>query len=221
MSSKVLNALKRLQRILPLTNNQQSCSTHVKLLHQEILYSFIKTGTAIKKDDMMSLVDDIESTLYDLKQKDLVVFNDQMEVIGAYPFTIENREHKINVNGYCLNAMCALDALSVSSMFQLNTVILSLCRVTQAKIHIEQHKGKVINTEQTKGIHIGITWSAASSDVCCANNLCLEILFLISPSIANEWLSQDKLNREIFTLSEAIDFGSLFFDPLLNYLKAN
>jgi len=164
---------------------------------------------------MQLIANDLDTALLTLQQKDLIVIDEKNKVIGAYPLTMDNREHKILYQTSTTLAMCALDALSVSSLFQVDTVIRSLCRVTQQKIHITQNNRRVTNLIDSSDIHVGIAWSAASTDSCCANNLCLEMLFLINSSTANEWLRHDSNNREIFTLSESIEFGALFFNPLL------
>ncbi len=216
MSAKVSTALKRLQAILPLKANQNSCSSDVKQLHQAILKSFIEKGRVLNNKEMFRITEHYQDALLTLQKKDLIVLDGSLNIIGAYPLTTEKREHEVHVNGFSLNAMCALDALSVSSLFKLKTVVSSACRMTQTKIYIEQDLGAVTNLTDSSDIHIGISWSAASSDSCCANNLCLEMLFLINTSIAQNWLSEDKNNREIFTLSESVEFGSLFFDPLLH-----
>ena len=215
MPSKVFNALHRLGCILPLAVNQQLCSDNIKLLHQAILYSFIKTGDVLQRDKMCSIVDDVDSALLFLKQKNLVVFDEHLQIVGAYPFTTEDREHKLKVNGFSLNAMCALDAISVSSMFQVKTVVSSFCRVTQSKIHIELDKGKLTNQQQAKDIHIAINWSAASGEACCADSLCLEMLFLIDFDTAQHWLTLNPNDSQVFTLDESLELAGLLFNPLV------
>ena len=43
------------------------------------------------------------------------------EALGAYPLTMEKREYAVQVNNHTVYAMCALDALAVSTMFKLDT----------------------------------------------------------------------------------------------------
>jgi len=63
--------------------------------------------------------------------------------------------------------------------------------------------------------HFGIIWGAAAGNSCCADSLCMEMMFLRDSEIAQRWLADDPDNRELFTLPEAIEFGGRFFAPLL------
>lgn len=87
---------------------------------------------------MAGVVGDVEQAAAVLKKNDMVVFSCSGEPICAYPFTMEEREHKVRVGGHTVNAMCALDALAVSAMFGLKTEISSKCRATGAPVFIKQ-----------------------------------------------------------------------------------
>ena len=86
----------------------------------------------------------------------LIVLDADGNPAGAYPFTSEEREHKVHVNGVTVHCMCALDALAVSPMFNTPTMIDSQCRLTGKKIHIDQN-----GTEFSGGtldVWFGINW---------------------------------------------------------------
>ena len=215
MSAKVAKALGRLISVLPLKAKQESCGPEIKALHQKVLRSFIEKGRILTKEEMAQQVGNIDDAVNVLKANDMVVFSCAGQPVGAYPFTMEDREHKIRVNGHTVNAMCALDALAVSPMFGVNTEIFSKCRATGAPVVIRQ-TGKIIeNPEEAADIHFGIIWGAASSCSCCANSLCMEMMFLKDGEVAKTWLAADQGNRETFTLQEAVDFGAQFFVPLM------
>ena len=161
-------------------------------------------------------VNDLDTALETLKALDLVVFSAQGEAIGAYPFTMEPREHRVKVNGHRLHAMCALDALSIAPMFGLDTELTSVCRVTGDPIRIRQSAMKLDGATLSSDAQIGIAWAAASSDSCCANNLCMEMIFLRDADIAAQWLAEAPDSRECFTLPQAVEFGARFFSPLLS-----
>ena len=108
--------------------------------------------------------------------------------------------------------MCALDALSVSCMFNTPTVIDSECRVTKEPVHIEQS-----GTSFSGGnldAWFGINWGAAASDTACSASLCMEMMFLANENVANEWLAESPETREIFDLPSAVEFAAAFFVPL-------
>lgn len=123
MTEKVEKALKRLIDVLPLKEKQESCGAQIKELHQQVLRSFVEKGRILTREEMAQHVDNLEEAVNVLKANDMVVFSENGEPIGAYPFTMETREHKIQVNGHQVYAMCALDALAVSPMFGMKTQI--------------------------------------------------------------------------------------------------
>jgi len=213
---KVEKALTRLISVLPLKDKQEACGREVKDLHQKVLRSFVDQGRILTKDEMARHVGSIDEAVNTLQENDMVVFSENGEPIGAYPFTMEEREHKIHVNGHQVNAMCALDALAVSPMFDMDTHISSKCRVTGAPVSIRQAGQTIKNPEEAADIRFGIVWGAASSCSCCANSLCMEMMFLKDGEVAKQWLAEDQDNREIFTLQQAVEFGSRFFVPLMS-----
>jgi hypothetical protein len=150
-----------------------------------------------------------------LQSNDMVVFGQDGEPVGAYPFTMEEREHNIHVNGHQVYAMCALDALAVSPMFNMDTEINSECRVTGEPVHIHQSGQTIKNLAEVGDVYFGIVWGAADGSFCCADSLCTEMIFLRDEDIARQWLDDDPENREIFTLPESVTFAARFFVPLV------
>ena len=216
MTDKIEKALGRLISVLPLKDTQESCGKEIKTLHQLVLRSFVEKGRILTKDEMAKYVGNIENAIKILTDNDMVVFSENGEPTGAYPFTMEPREHKIRINGNEINAMCALDALAVSPMFGMKTQISSVCRVTGDPVFIEQ-SGKIIeNEKEAGGINFGIAWGAASTCSCCAESLCMEMMFLKDKDTAAKWLEQAPADRETFTLQEAVEFGARFFVPLMS-----
>ncbi len=216
MAEKVETALARLISILPLEEKQESCGAEIKNLHQQVLRSFVERGRILSKQEMAKHISDVEHAVTILKSSDMVVFSETGEPVGAYPFTMEEREHKVRVNGHEVHAMCALDALAVSPMFGMKTQISSKCRVTGSPVVIHQSGKTIDNPEVADDVRFGIIWGAASACASCANSLCMEMMFLKDKMIADTWLSEDPANREVFTLNEAVDFGAQFFTPLMS-----
>ena len=216
MNAKLDNALQRLQRILPLKDRQDACSTPVKQLHRSILRSFVEQGRILNRDEMGELVTDLDDAVNVLRENDMVTFSADGTAVGAYPFTMETREHVVNVNGHQVHAMCALDALAVSPMSGMDTQVDSRCRVTGDAVRVKQSGTRILNPDEAGDIHFGIIWGAESTDSCVADSLCMEMMFLKDAETARNWLEADPDNREIFTLQEAVDFGARFFTPLLH-----
>lgn len=216
MTIKLENALSRLKSILPLQARQDKCSKQIKELHQQVLRSFVEKGRILTREEMAQYVDQLEDAVNVLKEMDMVVFSEDGTPLGAYPFSMQAREHSVRVNGYQVYAMCALDALAVSPMFGVKTHISSCCRITGDPVSIQQSGKTIVNPDEAGAIHFGIIWGAANADSCCADSLCMQMMFLRDSEIARQWLADDPDNREVFTLQEAVEFGGRFFVPLVS-----
>ena len=216
MATKVDKALDRLINVLPLKEKQGKCGVEIKNLHQQVLRSFVENGRILTRQEMAGMVNDLDHAIHVLKDNDMVVFTCDGDPVGAYPFTMEQREHKVQINGHEVHAMCALDALAVSPMFGLPTRIVSRCRATGEAVVVEQAGETVKNKNEAGDLCFGIVWGAASSCSCCADSLCMEMMFLKDGKVAAQWLSKDPDNREIFTLDEAVEFSARFFKPLMS-----
>lgn len=214
--SKLEKALKRLKHILPLKERQEECSQQVKQLHQQMLRSFVTKGRILTKEEMAQYVSNLDDAINTLRKKELVVFSNDGDPIGAYPFTMEEREHKVEVNGHQVFAMCALDALAISPMFDMKTQITSQCRITNAPVNLQQSGMVIDNLDETDELHVGIHWGAANADSSCADSLCMEMMFLCDNKTAQKWLADNAEAREIFILHDAIEFASEFFVPVIS-----
>jgi mercuric reductase len=216
MTAKLEKALNRLKSILPLKKRQEDCSKQIKELHQQVLRSFVTRGRIFTREEMAQHVSNLGNAVNVLKSNDMVVFAEDGEPVGAYPLTMEAREHKVRVNGHQVYAMCALDALAVSPMFGMKTQISSRCRITGDSVCIQQSGNTIENLDEAGGTYFGIIWGAANADSCCADSLCMEMMFLRDSKTAQQWLENDPDNREAFTLQEAVEFASRFFVPLMS-----
>ena len=122
-------------------------SNEIGNVYQLILKSYIELGRTLSKAEIAEHVEDIDETINALRSNDMVVFDSNDEPAGAYPFTMEQRDHKIKVNGFTVHSMCALDVLAISPMFNLKTHIVSKCHVTGDSISIDQLDQEVLNSD--------------------------------------------------------------------------
>ena len=219
MNTKVENAVKRLNKILPLAKRQRGLDRELADVYQNILYSYVQRGTSINRDEIARQVSNIDESIKILKDNDMVVFDSSGEPVGAYPFTMEPREHEVTVNGHRVHCMCALDALAVSPMFGMETTIESRCHITGQAVAIQQRNREILHSDNNGEVFFGISWNSAANN-CCATSLCTEMLFLKGKQVADQWQADDAENREIFGLDDAVDFAAEFFVPLMTYKAA-
>ncbi|MBE0623221.1 MAG: hypothetical protein IH606_00285 [Burkholderiales bacterium] len=215
-SAKVEKALQRLKGILPLGERQIEIGGELRELHQQVLRSFVTRGRMLTRQEMSQQVSNLDHAIDVLSRCELVIFSGDGEPVGAYPFTMEAREHRVQVNGYQVHAMCALDALAVSPMFGMATRIDSRCAVSAERVCILQSGRTIENPDAAGELHMGIAWGAADPDARCADSLCRQMIFLRDGNIARQWLAADASNREIFTLPQALEFAERLFVPLMS-----
>lgn len=203
--------LSKLNSLLPLKARQESLSPELKSLHQKILRNFADKGQAL--DEVDSGVD-MQAQLEALNKYDLVVLDVKTNALtGAYPFSIEKKAHHIALANAELYAMCAFDAISIAPVFGVSTKITSNCHVTKEPIEIEQDANGVISVKPSKDIYIGIKWQSTGSHA--AESLCMEMVFLRDKQTAESWKG-DNGNIDIYSLDEALEFGTKYFKPLMD-----
>ena len=218
MNQKVDAALQRLDAILPLQAGLRSLSDEDAGLYCKLLASYVAQGRTLTRDEVDSLVADAAVSLDNIVRSKLIVLDANGDPEGAYPFTSQQREHRVRINGVTAHCMCALDALAVSPMFDSPVVINSQCRVTGAGIHIEQNGTHFASG--TLNACFGIDWGAAVGDAVVAESLCLEMMFLADETTASQWLAESPATREVFDLQAAVEFAAAFFVPLAENCRA-
>ena len=212
MNPEVSTALKRLDSILPLASGLKSLNSDDAALYCKLLNSYAQQGRTLTRSEVADLVNNPEQALTNIANNKLIVLDAEGNPSGAYPFTSQEREHKVRINGVAVHCMCALDALGVSPMFKVPTVIDSRCRVTGEAIHLEQNGTNF--SDGTVNAWFGINWGAAANDTVCAESLCMEMMFLANEDVARKWLVESPETREIFDLPSAVAFAAGFFVPL-------
>ena len=143
----------------------------------------------------------------------MVLGSGDTQAVGAYPMTVEDSPHRLKVNGQPVNAMCALDALSVGPMFDADVDIESRCHMTGEPIRIRQVGTRISKAEPSPEIRVGVRWQNPTA--CAAHSMCLEMVFLKDEPTALSWQDGDTDNVSLFTLDEAVQFGAGFFNPLV------
>ena len=212
--TKIKNAIERLEENLPIRHNQTHLPAAFRLLHQSILRYYLEHGKAPVTVDL-SPAQDLDSGVQRLAKEYIIVLDDRGEITGAYPFVNESRNFRVITEYGPVNAMCAFDALSVSSMFGLPTRIESHCHVSNRNIVIKQNDDDISVIEPPEPVFAAINWAAATGASSCSATLCCEMIFIAGNNNAADWHSENPDSRELFELSEAHAFISAVFVPLM------
>ena len=216
---KVKQAIHRIAQILPLKKNLDELESAEAVIYHAVLTSFYQQGSAATGSQLEEIDPEAMKHLQKLASLDMLTLDDAGNVRGCYPFTMEQRVHRMQINGHQVHAMCALDALAPAAMFECPSVVDSECAVTGEAVHIELDNQTVLNPDAVAGLQFGINWMAASGCCSCSDSLCTEMLFLKDLDTATVWLQQDPDNREIFDLEQAIAFSVGLFKPMMSRLS--
>ncbi|MBN9049021.1 MAG: bifunctional organomercurial lyase/mercury(II) reductase MerBA [Rhizobiales bacterium] len=153
--------------------------------------------------------------LENLRRRDLVVL-DGGRVVGAYPFTDQDRDHQVMLDGRVLNAMCAVDALGIGAMIDRDVSIASGCRHCGAPIRITTRDlGRELADVEPR---TAVMWqSVRYEDACAASSLCETTVFFCSDEHLSAWRRERSADELGFRLSieEGLEAGRALFGPSL------
>jgi alkylmercury lyase len=227
----LLQVLNRLESLLPLPRRHRELSPALRSVHRIILRTLVDTTKAPTQAAIAAILGSraaAQQALGTFKAADLAVlsasatYNEKTkqtlaelsaEIVGAYPMTTATTPHKVTSNGQSVNAMCAVDALAISPMFNRETLIESKCQVTGTSVRIRQNGTTILEARPSAELRVGIHWQGLNG--CAANTICTEMVFLKNAETAAAWEKTDPNSIEILTLREAIELGTAFFVPLM------
>lgn len=208
--AKIDRAAKRLERNLPIRRNQTRLDESLRQLHQRILRCFLERGMAPGASDPGD-----RSGIRRLATEHIIVVDARGAITGAYPFVDEARGFRVITSHGSVNAMCAFDALAVSSMFAIPTLIESRCRLSGQTIAIEQNRAHISVGEPDGPVFAAIDWNGAAGAGNCSTTLCTEMSFIAGEEPAAGWRGGNGANRELFSLEEAHALIAKVFVPLM------
>ena len=214
-STKIASAVARLERNLPIRYNQTRRPEPLRRLHRRILRHYLEHGAAPVAADFAD-VEDWQAGIERLASEHIIVLDDHGAIGGAYPFVDAARDFRVTTDFGAVNAMCAFDALAVSSMFELPVRIDSHCRLSAQTIVIEQQGAQLRVVEPAQPVLAAIDWQGAVGASRCAATLCLEMMFIAGDGRAADWCAAGAGSREIFTLPEAHALIAAVFVPMID-----
>jgi mercuric reductase len=212
----VQQAVDKLTGLLPLAARQQQLDAELLALHQAILGTFVKQGRPLPITEAAGYLSQhsVEQAFQILAQSDLIVLDvEQQMIMGAYPLSYEVTPHVVEVNGHPINAMCALDALSVAPMFEVETNIKSSCAIAGTPVSIHMQGEQVTSVDVGDDLYVGIRWQAPCG--AAAHSLCRDMVFLLGQEAVAKWQQRSELEGSVFDLTTAVAIGRAFFRPLL------
>lgn len=189
-------------------------------VRQAVLHLFARHGRA---PDLRKIAEQAElgadrtqAILGQLNDRDLVVLNDHGEVTGCYPITINRTEHHVRVGSQTINAMCAIDALGVGSMYGRDVHIQSSCRNCGAGVEIDTaDNGRSLKTVEPRDLCV---WSGMRpSEGRAETTLCTVLAFFCSGECLETWRKENNPDTPGYRLTpdEGLGVGRAIFGQVL------
>lgn len=213
---EVLQAVDKLNSLLPLAARQQQLDSELRHLHQLILHTFVEQGRPLPITDAADHLArySVQQAFQLLAKQDLIVLDvEQQMIMGAYPMTYEVTPHIVEVNGHAINAMCALDALAVAPMFRIATCIRSSCVISGEPVLLRMLGEQVESLQAPADLYVGIRWQSPCG--AAAHSLCRDMVFLGGQEAVDKWQQRSEAEGSVFDISAAVALGAAFFRPLL------
>ena len=212
----VKQAVDKLNGLLPLAVRQQQLDAELRELHRAILDAFVAQGRPLPITEAAGHLSQhsVGEAFRILAQNDLIVLDvEQQMIMGAYPLSYEVTPHVVEVNGHAINAMCALDALSVAPMFGVEANIKSSCAIAGTPLSLHMQNEQVASVEVGDDLFVSIRWQAPCG--AAAHSLCRDMVFLLGQDAVDKWRRRSDIEGSVFDLPTAVAIGSAFFRPLL------
>ena len=151
-----------------------------------------------------------------LERRDLIgVDRTSGQVRLAYPFTQAPTEHRVELNGRTLRALCAIDALGVAAMYDTDVTIRSRCRHCGLALEVETGgAGRQLRTMEPPD---AVVWYDFAYEGKAAISCCPSIAFFCSQDHLQQWRRAQGSSRlgVQLAMDEALEVGRAIFGPVL------
>jgi hypothetical protein len=197
-----------------------------RVVYQQFLRLFAKTGQPPTLEALASAtkLSDLAAISHHLHQLETIgsIYRHPVsgQIVSAYPFSVVPTAHRVALAGNpTVYAMCAIDALGMPFMFDMDAIIDSICQQCGQDLTVHITNGTISTAIPGE---IVVVYASAPADCCAATDQCPYINFFCSLEHAQSWqTSQPQLTSKVMSLSEALDAGRATFGNLLRSVEDN
>ena len=189
----------------------------LRAVHQAVLRSFVHTGTAPGLSSLAKHAApfDLSQVLTELADGDFLYLDHAGQISAAYPFSAVPTRHRVRISGGpTVFAMCAIDALGVSTMIGVPVVIESADPSTGEPVTVMVDAATSSWDPATTVVYVGRTrdtCAGPSASVCCGY-----MNFFATRASASAWAScQPGITGGILGQARALRTGIGIFGQLL------
>ncbi|MHA2231521.1 MAG: alkylmercury lyase family protein [Candidatus Hodarchaeales archaeon] len=162
------------------------------------------------------LPDQLTTILAKLDQLDVLhLADDKTAIVAAYPFSGPETAHRVTIkskDSKPIFAMCAVDALGISFMFNSDVSIESKCFHCEDTIRVDIKNNRITALTPDNIV----VWGDMEYCDCAATSVCKNINFFSSEEHFADWQRENPRRRgELLQPGEALYLGKLFFENRL------
>lgn len=202
------------------TNNLLSRRTSlpepVQQLHRRTLHTLAQTGTPPTRGELEAWANDLrldlDAALRQLAEAELVFVDPSgREITGGVPFAAGPTAHRVQIfDGPTVFANCAVDALGIAAMLDLDLEVVSLDPQTGEQVTASSRAG--LWTWQPTGmvVFVGSSGQGRLTETCCP-----VINFFACSDHARAYQRTHALDGVVLTMADAVEAGALVFGGLL------
>ena len=156
-----------------------------------------------------------QNVLADLVERDLV-FLDQGEIAGAYPFSSQPTRHAVTICGQRIWAVCALDALGAGAMARSGAHVTTTCPICEARIDVTiGRRGLALRAVSPIS---AVLWAGVEPiGGCAAATQCQSMLLFCGDDHLQDWCASRSGPNDGYRLTprQALQAGAAIFRPFL------
>ncbi|MFE5480947.1 alkylmercury lyase family protein [Streptomyces sp. NPDC056527] len=189
----------------------------LRVLHQKVLRHFADTGAAPAPEVMEPIAAQAGRTagqvLAELAAEDFVTLDEAGEIRAAYPFSATPTRHRVRIDGGTeVWSMCAIDALGIPAMLDVDVVISSTDPVTGKPVTVTTQHGATVWDPQEAVVFVGQRPGGGPAATAC----CDALNFFTSAASAHAWAADHPgLPGRVIDQAAAEDIARQTFGPLL------
>ncbi|WTP60882.1 alkylmercury lyase family protein [Streptomyces phaeochromogenes] len=189
----------------------------LRAVHQAVLRHFAATGAPPDPSTLEPEAAGAGRTaaqgLAELAREDFLTLDEHGRIRAAYPFSAAATRHRVRIDGGAqVWSMCAIDALGISPMLGLDTVITSTDPVTGAPVNVTAGSGLMTWEPADAVVFVGQRPGGGPAATTC----CDALNFFTSSATARAWTdAHPEVPGRVVSQARAEEIAAETFGPLL------
>lgn len=185
-------------------------------LHRWTLRTLAQTGTPPTRGELEAWAKDLRLTLdaalHQLAEAELVFVDPTgREITGGVPFAAGPTAHQVHIfDGPTVSANCAVDALGIAPMLDLDVDVVSVDPQTGEQVRASSRAGHWTWQPADMVVFVGSSGQGRHTETCCP-----VINFFAGSDHARAYQRTRALDGVVLPMADAVEAGALAFGGLL------